>query len=37
MKKGSRLRAVASRMLFTDSDYGRVSDHPGIYAEFEPA
>ncbi len=37
MKKGNRLQAVSARMLFTDSDYGRVSDHPAIYAEFEPA
>ena len=37
MKKGNRLQAVSARMLFTDSDYGRVSDHPGIYVEFEPA
>ena len=36
-KKGSRLHAVSARMLFTDSDYGRVSDHPGFYAEFELA
>ena len=36
MKKGDRLQAVAVRMLFTESDYGRVSDHPGVYAEFEP-
>ncbi len=37
MRKGSRLQAVAARMLFTEADYGRVSDHPGFYAEFEPA
>jgi maltose 6'-phosphate phosphatase len=37
MKKGNHLQAVSARMLFTESDYGRVSDHPGVYAEFEPA
>jgi len=36
MKRGNRLQAASARMLFTESDYGRVSDHPGIYAEFEP-
>jgi maltose 6'-phosphate phosphatase len=36
MKKGNRLQAVSARLLFTESDYGRVSDHPGVYAEFEP-
>jgi len=37
MKKGNHLKAVTARMLFTEPDYGRVSDHPGVYAEFEPA
>ena len=37
MKRGSRLQAVSARMLFTPAEYGQVSDHPGIYAEFEPA
>jgi maltose 6'-phosphate phosphatase len=36
MKKGSRLQVVSGRMLFTESDYGRVSDHPGLFTEFEP-
>lgn len=36
LKKDSQLRPVAARILFTDEDYGRVSDHPGYYAEFEP-
>jgi maltose 6'-phosphate phosphatase len=35
-RKGSRLQAVSARMLFTNSDYGRVSDHPAFFAEFEP-
>ena len=36
LKRGSGLKAVASKVLFTAADYGTVSDHPGIYAEFEP-
>lgn len=34
--RASRLRAVAARELFTDADYGRVSDHPGYLVEFVP-
>lgn len=34
--RDSRLEAVAARELFTDTDYGRVSDHPGYLVEFEP-
>lgn len=37
MKKGSRLKAVAARMLFTDADYGSVSDHFGYCVALEPA
>ena len=37
MQKGSSLRAVAARELFTNQDhYGRVSDHTGYCVEFEP-
>lgn len=36
MKKGSRLEAMSGRVIFTESDYGRVSDHYGYYVEFEP-
>ena len=36
LKTGSTLEVKASKVLFTDNDYGRVSDHPGFYAEFEP-
>ena len=34
--RDSRLEPVAARELFTDTDYGRVSDHPGYLVEFEP-
>lgn len=37
MRKGSHLKAVASRALFTDADFGRVSDHCAYLVEFEPA
>lgn len=36
LRRGDRLEAVASRRLFTADVYGRVSDHPGYYVEFEP-
>lgn len=35
LQKNTRLRVAAARVLFTDEAYGRVSDHPGYYAEFE--
>lgn len=35
-RRGGRLEAVAARELFTEADYGRVSDHPGYFVEFEP-
>lgn len=35
LNQGAGLQAVASRVLFTPADYGRVSDHPGYYVEFE--
>ena len=34
--RDSRIEPVAARELFTDTDYGRVSDHPGYLVEFEP-
>jgi maltose 6'-phosphate phosphatase len=34
--RDSRLEAVSVRELFTETDYGRVSDHPGYLVEFEP-
>ncbi len=37
MKRASRLQALSGRVLFTEEDYGRVSDHCGYYVEFEPA
>jgi maltose 6'-phosphate phosphatase len=36
LRAGSSLRAVAAREVFTDADYGRVSDHAGYLVEFEP-
>ncbi len=33
----NRLNAAAARPLFTDHDYGRVSDHPGYLFTFVPA
>lgn len=36
MNKGSRLRVTSARALFTDRDYGRVSDHCGYLMTFEP-
>ena len=37
MQKRSSLQAVAARELFTNGDYGRVSDHTGYCVEFEPS
>lgn len=36
MNKDSRLRVTSARVLFTDQDYGRVSDHCGYLMTFEP-
>jgi maltose 6'-phosphate phosphatase len=36
IKKGSSLHVTSTRTLFTEYDYGRVSDHCGYVAEFEP-
>lgn len=36
MKKGAAFRVRSAYQLFTDNDYGPVSDHEGYYAEFEP-
>lgn len=36
MNKAGRLRATSARMLFTEQDYGRVSDHCGYLMTFEP-
>ncbi|MCL4205215.1 MAG: endonuclease/exonuclease/phosphatase family protein [Pirellulaceae bacterium] len=36
MKKGGALNVKSAYRLFTSSDYGRVSDHEGYCAEFEP-
>ncbi|MDD1620160.1 MAG: endonuclease/exonuclease/phosphatase family protein [Methylococcaceae bacterium] len=36
MNKDSQLRVTSARALFTDQDYGRVSDHCGYLMTFEP-
>ena len=36
MNKASDLRILSGRVLFTDEDYGRVSDHCGYFMTFEP-
>lgn len=35
-KRHSRMKPTSSRILFTDQDYRRVSDHVGYLVEFEP-
>ena len=37
MKRGSKIEVVSARVIFTERDYGRVSDHEGHYGEFEVA
>lgn len=36
MKKSSRLRVTSGRVIFTEQEYGRVSDHEGYLMTFEP-
>jgi maltose 6'-phosphate phosphatase len=36
MNKSSDLRIISGRVLFTEEDYGRVSDHCGYLMTFEP-
>jgi len=36
MKRTSALRVTSAQVLFTDHDYGRVSDHSGHLMAFEP-
>ena len=36
MNKDSNLRVSSARVLFTEQDYGRVSDHCGYLMTFEP-
>ncbi len=35
MKKNSQLKAVSAKVIFTDQEYGRVSDHFGYLMTFE--
>ncbi|MBW7886720.1 MAG: hypothetical protein H3C34_29645, partial [Caldilineaceae bacterium] len=37
VKRGSKLEPVAARRLFTETAYGRVSDHEGYLITFELA
>jgi len=37
MNDDSSLEVKRARRVFTGNDFGRVSDHVGIYAEFEIA
>ncbi len=36
MNKKSQLQVTSAKVLFTDQDYGRVSDHCGYFMTFEP-
>ncbi len=36
MKRSSELRVTSARVLFTEREYGRVSDHEGYLMTFEP-
>jgi maltose 6'-phosphate phosphatase len=36
MHRESRLKVTSARALFTDQEYGRVSDHEGYFYTFEP-
>ncbi|MGZ5011256.1 MAG: endonuclease/exonuclease/phosphatase family protein [Methylobacter sp.] len=36
LNKTSELKVVSARVLFTEHDYGRVSDHCGYFMTFEP-
>ncbi len=36
MNKASQLQVTSARVLFTDEDYGQVSDHCGYLMTFEP-
>jgi maltose 6'-phosphate phosphatase len=36
MHKSSQLQAISARIVFTENDYGQVSDHPGYLITFEP-
>jgi maltose 6'-phosphate phosphatase len=36
MRRNSTLKPTATRTLFTENDYGRVSDHVGFMVAFEP-
>ena len=36
MNKASELKVKSARVLFTDDDYGKVSDHCGYLMSFEP-
>lgn len=35
LRRESKLKATGARVLFTETEYGRVSDHAGFYVTFE--
>ena len=36
MRKNSAIKVTSADVIFTDQDYGRVSDHCGYLMTFEP-
>ena len=36
LHRASKVKATGTRVLFTETDYGRVSDHAGFFVTFEP-
>ena len=36
LRRDSKVKATSARVLFTETDYGRVSDHVGFFITFEP-
>ncbi len=36
LRRDSKLKATGARVLFTETEYGRVSDHVGFFITFEP-
>ncbi|MCK5191923.1 MAG: hypothetical protein KAR12_17935, partial [Methylococcales bacterium] len=36
MNKASELQVTSAKVVFTEQDYGRVSDHCGYFMTFEP-
>jgi maltose 6'-phosphate phosphatase len=36
MNKTSELQVTSAKVIFTEEDYGKVSDHCGYFMTFEP-